>query len=115
MESVLTFAFNFNRSYLLPGSGTRDVKLLATKSNVFYSGQWMFKIGWPNMGALNVEAADSFLQKEFNRPLYFIVDQCKKQPTRKIPAICPGARFSKVLVTFRARKAVLCLLCLHLR
>ena len=82
MDSVLTFAFNFNRSYLLPGSGTKDVKLLATKSNVFYSGQWMFKIGWPNMGALNVEAADSFLQKEFNRPLYFIVDQCKKQPTR---------------------------------
>ena len=34
------------------------------------------------MGALNVEAADSFLQKDFNRPLYFIVDQCKKQPTR---------------------------------
>ena len=67
------------------------MKLLATKSNVFYSGQWMFKIGWPNMGALNVEAADSFLQKDLNRPLYFIVDQCKKQPTRKIPAICPGA------------------------
>ena len=67
------------------------MKLLATKSNVFYSGQWMFKIGWPNMGALNVEAADSFLQKDLNRPLYFIVDQCKKQPTRKIPAMCPGA------------------------
>ena len=75
----------------------------------------MFKIGWPNMGALNVEAADSFLQKDFNRPLYFIVDQCKRQPTRKIPDICLGARFSKVLVTFRARKAVLCLLCLRLR
>ena len=43
------------------------------------------------MGALNVEAADSFLQKDLNRPLYFIVDQCKKQPTRKIPAMCPGA------------------------
>ena len=39
------------------------------------------------MGALNVEAADSFLQKDLNRPLYFIVDQCKKQPTRKIPAM----------------------------
>ena len=51
----------------------------------------MFKIGWPNMGALNVEAADSFLQKDLNRPLYFIVDQCKKQLTRKIPAMCPGA------------------------
>ena len=76
----------------------------------------MFKIGWPNMGALNVEAADSFLQKDFNRPLYFIVDQCKKQPTCKIPAIFPGARFSKVgLATFRDRKAVLCMLCLHLR
>ena len=67
------------------------MKLLATKSNVFYSGQWMFKIGWPNMGALNVEAADSFLQKDLNRPLYFIVDQCKKQPTREIPPMCPGA------------------------
>ena len=43
------------------------------------------------MGALNVEAADSFLQKDLNRPLYFIVDQCKKQPTREIPAMCPGA------------------------
>lgn len=42
------------------------------------------------MGALNVEAADSFLQKDLNRPLYFIVDQCKKQPTRKISAMCPG-------------------------
>ena len=61
------------------------------------------------MGALNVEAADSFLQKEFNRPLYFIVDQCKRQHTRKIPAIRPGARFLKVLVTFRARRAVLCI------
>lgn len=65
----------------------------------------MFKVGWPNMGALNVEAADSFLQKDLNRPLYFIVDQCKKQPTRKIPAMCPGA-YNLVWVYIRDFKIV---------
>ena len=65
------------RYYLLPGSGTRDLRLLSTKSNMMSPGQWMFKVGWPKMGPLNVEAADSFLQKDSERPLDFIVDQCK--------------------------------------
>ena len=75
----------FVRSYLLPGSGTKDVKLLAERSNVQYSGQWMFKIGWPNMGALNVEAADSYFQKDI--PPFFIVDQCEYQGKTKVHAM----------------------------
>ena len=98
------------------------MKLLATKSNVFYSGQWVFKIGWPNMGALNVEAADSFLQKDFNRPLYFIVDQCKKQPTRsnfrsmpwgpflESPGNCSGPETCFVFVVFAFKMKVLIIL-----
>ena len=77
LQFNLHILFVFIRSYLLPGSGTKDVKLLSTKSNVQYSGQWMFKIGWPKMGSLNMEAADSFVLKDNERPLYFIVDQCE--------------------------------------
>lgn len=63
------------RYYLLPGAGTKDVKRLTTKSNVMHPGQWMYKIGWPSMAALNVEAADSYFQKESYRALYFIAEQ----------------------------------------
>ncbi len=44
-----------------------------------YSGQWMFKIGWPKMRALNLEAADSYFQKDSDAPPYFIVEQCEYQ------------------------------------
>ena len=55
------------------------MKLLSFKSNMMLPGQWMFKIGRPNMGPFNVESADSFSQKGSLTPLYFNVDQCKYQ------------------------------------
>lgn len=76
-DATCIFVLRFFRSYLLPGSGTKDVKLLTERSNVQYSGQWMFKIGWPNMGALNVEAADSYFQKDSDNSPFFIVEQCE--------------------------------------
>lgn len=63
------------RYYLLPGSGTMNVTLLLTKSNMMLPGQWMFKIGWPGMGRLNVESANSFIRKESARRHHFILDQ----------------------------------------
>ncbi|XP_074631939.1 nidogen-like isoform X3 [Acropora palmata] len=63
------------RYYLLPGSGTMNVTLLLTKSNMMLPGQWMFKIGWPGMGPLNIESANSFIRKESARRHHFILDQ----------------------------------------
>ncbi|XP_067028180.1 nidogen-like isoform X4 [Acropora muricata] len=64
------------RYYLLPGSGTMNVTLLLTKSNMMLPGQWMFKIGWPTLkGPLNIESANSFIRKESARRHHFILDQ----------------------------------------
>lgn len=52
-----------------------NVTLLLTKSNMMLPGQWMFKIGWPGMGPLNIESANSFIRKESARRHHFILDQ----------------------------------------
>ncbi|PFX25811.1 Nidogen-1 [Stylophora pistillata] len=63
------------RTYLLPGSGTEEVRFLFEKSNVQHAGQWIFKIGWKNMGTLNVDAADSYSPKNSKISRFFIPDQ----------------------------------------
>lgn len=69
----------FVRTYLLPGSGTKEVKFLSEKSNVQHTGQWIFKIGWKNMGTLNVESGDSYIHRNSEISRFFIPDQCKYQ------------------------------------
>ena len=69
----------FVRTYLLPGSGTKEVKFLSEKSNVQHTGQWIFKIGWKNMGTLNVESGDSYVHRNSEISRFFIPDQCKYQ------------------------------------
>lgn len=69
----------FVRTYLLPGSGTKEVKFLSEKSNVQHTGQWIFKIGWKNMRTLNVESGDSYVHRNSEISRFFIPDQCKYQ------------------------------------
>ena len=69
----------FVRTYLLPGSGTKEVKFLSEKSNVQHTGQWIFKIGWKNMEILNVESGDSYVHRNSEISRFFIPDQCKYQ------------------------------------
>ena len=67
-----------SRTYLLPGSGTKETLFLSQKSNVERPGQWLFKTSWPNMRHLNVEPADSFIPVVEPRTQTFVADQCKE-------------------------------------
>lgn len=94
------------RYYLLPGSGTMNVTLLPTKSNMMLPGQWMFKIGWPGMGPLNVESANSFTRNESVRRHHFILDQREYEVwwdcsiTKKIVELRHSGRMGAELATW---------------
>ena len=68
------------RFYSLPSSGEKAIKSWSSRSNVNKPGQWVFRVGWPEMYGLNVQSADSYLpdiEQDKRIPNAFLVYQCK--------------------------------------